>query len=108
MKIKLVALVAVAFVVCGAVVYVYASSDVSSTEPSISSTPESTPLACGNGGCAKKAECDKPAEKEDCPKSGSCDKSKEDCPKSGSCDKSKEDCPKSGSCDKSKEGCSKS
>ena len=96
MKTKLVALVVVAFVVCGVVAYVHASSDVSSTELSISSTPESTPLACGDDGCAKKAECDKPAEKKGCPKSGSCDKSKENCPES------KEDCPKS------KEGCPKS
>ena len=90
MKTKLVALVVVAFVVCGVVAYVYASSDASSTELSISSTPESTSLAFGNDGCAKKAECDKPAEKKDCPKSkADCPKSKEGCPKS------KEGCPKS-------------
>ncbi len=101
MKTKLVALVVVAFVVCGVVVYVHASSDVSSTELSISSTPESTPLACGDDGCAKKAECDKSAEKEGCSKSGSCDKSKESCHESKEgCSKSKEGC--------SKEGCSKS
>ena len=94
MKTKIVALVAVAFLVCGVAVYVYASSDASSTELSISSIPESTSLASGNDGCAKKAECDKPAEKKECPKS------EEDCPKSKEgCDKSEADSPKS------KEGC---
>ena len=91
----MVALVAVAFLVCGVAVYVYASSDASSTELSISSTPESTSLACGNDGCAKKAECDKPAEEKDCPKSKEgCDKSEADCPKSKEgCPVSKEGCP---------------
>ena len=81
MKTKIVASVAVAFLVCGVAVYVYASSDASSTELSISSISESTSLASGNDGCAKKAECDKPAEDKDCPKSKEgCPLIKEGCP----------------------------
>lgn len=93
MKTKIVASVAVAFLVCGVAVYVYASSGASSTELSISSTPESTSL--GNDGCAKKAECDKMAEEKVCPKSKEGgDKSEADCPKSkAGCPKITEGCP---------------
>ncbi len=89
MKTKLVALAVVVLFVCGAMVYVHASSDASSTELSISASPESTPLASGDGGCSKSADSDKPAEKKACPKSGS-DKSEGGCSKSkGGCSKSK-------------------
>ena len=56
MKIKIVTSVVVSLLVCGVMVYVHASSDVSPTEPSISSTPEEKPLACSNEGCSEKAE----------------------------------------------------
>ena len=95
MKTKLTTLVMVALFACGAIVYAYASSDAALSELSISSGVESTPLACGEGGCAKKAESDKSDDNKCCPKSG-CDKSKSGCDKSKSeCDKSKSSCPKS-------------
>ena len=89
MKTKLVVLAMVALFVCGIVVYVHASSDVSSTELSMSASPEATPLSCSKDGCGKKAEGDKDGEKKGCPKSGDSDKKK------GGCDKSKKSCPKS-------------
>ena len=87
MKTKLVVLATVVLFVCGAMVYAHASSDVSSTELSISASPESTPFSCGNDSCPKKAECDKDAEKKSCPKS--------DSGKSGGCGKSEGGCGKS-------------
>ena len=95
MKTTFVASVAVAILVCGVIVYVHASSDVSSTELSISSTPEAAPPAHGNEGCEKKAECDKMAEEKVCPKSEvGCPKSKEGGDKSeAGCPKITEGCP---------------
>ena len=81
MKTKLVALAVVVLFVCGAMVYVHASSDVSSTELSISASPEATPLSCSKDGCGKKADGDKDDEKKSCPKSDS-GKSKGGCGKS--------------------------
>lgn len=95
MKTKLTTLVAAALFLCGVAVYAYTSSDAASSELSISSGVESTPLACGEGGCAKKTESDKSDNNKCCPKSG-CDKSKSGCDKSKSeCEKSKSSCPKS-------------
>jgi hypothetical protein len=91
MKTKLATLVVMALIVCGVAVYVYASSDASSTEPSISSSSQSTPMECG--GCSKKSDSDTSDEKKGCDKSD--DKKSSD--NSSGCDKSK-----------SKSGCGKS